>query len=80
MQPQHYVPIDIIHQSMQLPKLDVRRETHLVNFMFKQKNNKKYLNNRDVRTRLHDAPVFKYNIPKIQIMKSTKIMYFRMEQ
>ena len=70
MQPQHYVPIDIIHQSMQLPKLDVRRETHLVNFMFKQKNNKKYLNNREVRTRLHDAPVFNTKNPNNEKYKN----------
>ena len=36
LQPKHYLPIDMIHQSMQLPKLGVRRETHLINFMFKE--------------------------------------------
>ena len=51
-------PIEILHQSVQLPKLNVRREAHLINFMFKYKTNNKYLNNRNVRTRLHDAPVF----------------------
>ena len=52
-------PIKILHQSIQLPKLTARREAHLINFMYKYKNNEKYLNNRNVRTRLHDAPVFK---------------------
>ena len=51
-------PIEILHQSIQIPKLNARREAHLINFMFKYRNNNKFLNNRNVRTRLHDAPVF----------------------
>ena len=49
---------DIMHQSVQFPKLTMRREAHIVNFIFKYRNDVKYINNRDVRTRLHDAPVF----------------------
>ena len=51
-------PIEILHQSIQIPKLNARREAHLINFMFKYRNNNKFLNKRNVRTRLHDAPVF----------------------
>ena len=54
---------NILHQSVQLPKLDVRRETHLANFMYKYKNNELYVNKRNFRTRLHDAPVFKTTKP-----------------
>ena len=52
------VPIDMLHQSAQIPKLIPRRISHLLNFMYKNRSNKKILNTRDVCTRLHDAPVF----------------------
>ena len=52
------VPINMLHQSSQIPKLDIRRESHLLNFMYKNKNNTAILNTRNIRTRLHDAPVF----------------------
>ena len=52
------VPTDMLHQSAQIPKLDARRETHLLNFMYKNKSNVNILNNRNIPTRLHDAPVF----------------------
>ena len=58
-----YIPTNILHQSVQLPKLDVRRETHLANFMYKYKNNELYVNKRNIRTRLHDAHVFKTTKP-----------------
>ena len=47
-----------MHQTVQLPKLTMRREAHLVNFMYKYRNDTKYVNKRNVRTRLHDPPVF----------------------
>ena len=53
-----HTPVEILHRSVQIPMLDIRRELHLRNFMFKMKTNNKYLHNRDIRTRLHDAPVF----------------------
>ena len=58
------LPIEIIHQSVQLPKLN------LLNIMFKHKNNKKYINIRNIRTRLHDAPVFKTMKPNIERCKN----------
>ena len=70
-------PTDILHQSVQLPKLKMVNEAHMVNFMFKYKNNVKYVNKRNVRIRLHDAPVF---ITKKTIMKNINKMYFIMEQ
>ena len=53
-----YIPVEVLHQSAQLPMLRVRRMVHLRNFMFKMKTNIKYLNTRNIRTRLHDAPVW----------------------
>ena len=52
------VPIDMLHQSAQFPKLIPRRITHLMNFMYKNRSNEKILNTRVVHTPLHHAPVF----------------------
>ena len=53
-----HTPVEILHQSTQTPMLDKRRDVHLKNFMFKMKNNVNLLNLKNVRTRMHDAPVF----------------------
>ena len=70
LNPHPETPVDMLHQSVQLPKLDVRREAHLLNFMYKYKENKLYLNNRNIRTRLHDAPVFKTVKPNVEKFKN----------
>ena len=38
------IPIDVLHQAAQIPKLIPRRVTHLRNFMFKNRSNLKILN------------------------------------
>ena len=43
-----YIPVEVLHQSAQLPMLRVRRMVHLRNFMFKMKTNIKYLNTRNI--------------------------------
>ena len=48
----------MLHQSAQLPKLIPRRETHLLNVMFKNRDNIDLLNRQEIYTRLHDAPAF----------------------
>ena len=53
-----HTPVVMLHQSAQLPLLAVRREVHLINVMYKMRTNTKFINNRHIRTRLHDAPVF----------------------
>ena len=73
--PEPDVTVEEIHQSVQLSKLNVRREVHLVNFMFKNKSNNKYVNNRNVRTRLHDAPVFITIKPNIEKYKNNVFYY-----
>ena len=65
-----YVPTDMLHQPSQIPKLDIRRKTHLLNFMYKNKNNTLLLNNRNIPTRLHDAPVFKTIKPTCEKYKA----------
>ena len=64
------VPINILHQSVQIPKLVPRRKTHLLNFMYKNRFNVKILNTRNVRTRLHDAPVFNTKKPNSEKYKA----------
>ena len=64
------VPIDMLHQSAQIPKLIPRREAHLLNFMYKNKSNINILNRRNVRTRLHDAPVFISHKPNSEKYKA----------
>ena len=73
--PQVKIPIDMLHQSVQLPKLKIRREVHLVNFMYKYKNNDMYLNKRNVRTRMHDAPVFLTIKPNVEKYKNNVFYY-----
>ena len=64
-------PVEILHQSAQIPMLRIRREVHLRNFMYKMKNNVNHLNMRDIiiRTRLHDAPVFELIKPTCEKYK-----------
>ena len=43
--------------------LKIRRKVHLRNFMYRQQNNIDLINRRNIRTRLHDAIVFKLYKP-----------------
>ena len=65
-----YIPVEVLHQSAQLPMLRVRRMVHLRNFMFKMNTNIKYLNTRNICTRLHDAPVFELIKPSCEKYKN----------
>ena len=58
------VPVILIHQQAKISKLNARREAHLRQFMFKQQGNMSIVNQRDVRTRAHDAILFTTLIPK----------------
>ena len=46
-----------------------RRAAHTNNFMFGRLNDPKYVDNRDIRTRAHDAPLFKVKVPKLEMHK-----------
>ena len=55
---------DIELQNLcQLCNLQIRRKVHLRNFMYKQQGNIELINRRNIRTRLHDAIVFKLYKP-----------------
>ena len=58
------VPVIMIHQQAKISKLNARREAHMRQFMFKQQQNMSIVNQRDVRTRAHDAILFTTLIPK----------------
>ena len=60
--------------SAQIPKLEPWKMSHLLNFMFKNRDNIEFLNTRNVRTRLHDAPVFITIKPNCEKAKN-KVFY-----
>ena len=60
---------DAIHKLLKVPMLKDRREAHLLNFMYLRKNKVYLLNNREIRTRAHDAPLFKTKIPRCEAYK-----------
>ena len=54
-----------MHLSANLAFLNKRRNSHILNFMYKRKENEIYLDKRDLQTRAFQAPKFivpKYNI------------------
>ena len=57
------------HKLAKVPFLKDRREAHVCNFMYKRKNNVTLLNNREIRTRAHDAPLFNVPIPRCEAFK-----------
>ena len=52
-----------IQKNCQICNLKIRRQIHLRNFMYKQQSNVELINRRNIRTRLHDALVFKLYKP-----------------
>ena len=52
-----------LQKICKLCKLQIRRRVHLRNFMYKQQSNIDLINRRNIRTRLHDAIVFKLYKP-----------------
>ena len=55
-----------VHNLAEVPLLTDRRSAHVCNFMYKRKCNKELLNNREIRTRAYDAPVFNVPIPRCE--------------
>ena len=60
---------DRAHKIAHTPFLKDRRAAHVCNFTFKRKGNKELLNNREIRTRAHDAPLFNVPIPRCEAFK-----------
>ena len=63
------------HKLAGVPFLIDRREAHLLNFMYNRKSNRSLLNNREIRTRAHDAPLFEVTIPRCEAFKRS-VGYF----
>ena len=51
------------HRRTKCSYLKPRRNAHLCNFMYQRQSRIDLLDNRDIRTRSHDAPVFKVDLP-----------------
>ena len=66
---------DGAHKSTGVPFLKHRRSAHVNNFMFGRKSNKALLNNREIRTRAHDAPLFNVVMPRCEAFKRS-VGYF----
>ena len=58
-----------LHTVTNSPQLKDRRAAHVNNFMYSSLGNPTYMDNRNIRTRAHDAPLFKVKIPKIEMYK-----------
>ena len=64
------------HREARVPFLKERRRAHTLNFMYKRKSERpNLLNNREIRTRAHDAPLFQVNIPRCEAFKRS-VGYF----
>ena len=64
------------HKEAKVPFLKERRRAHTLNFMYKRKCGKpNLLNNREIRTRAHDAPLFQVGIPRCEAFKRS-VGYF----
>ena len=58
-----------LHVITKVPKLEFRREAHMNNFMHGRLNRLDLVDQRDIRTRLHDAPTFLTKIPNLEAYK-----------
>ena len=67
------------HRLASVPFLKDRRRAHVLNFMYKRKGKRELMNNREIRTRAHDAPLFNVTIPRCEAFKRS-IGYFGSEE
>ena len=69
-----------VHREAKVPFLKERRRAHTLNFMFKRKSQyPNLLNNREIRTRAHDAPLFEVRVPRCEAFKRS-VGYFGSEE
>ena len=64
---------DELHRSTRMPKLQARHTAHINNFMYKRLGKADLRDNREIRTRAHDAPLFRTYIPKNEAYKRSMI-------
>ena len=60
---------DLVHSLAKCAPLPNRRETHICNFMFKRLSKEHLVDERDIQTRRHDAPLFKVDFPNKEPFK-----------
>ena len=65
----------VIHKLTNVPFLKDRREAHVLNFMYTRKGDVSLLNDREIRTRAHNAPLFEVKIPRCEAFKRS-VGYF----
>ena len=58
-----------LHVITKTPKLRVRRECHINNFMYSRLSREDLLDGHNIRTRAHDVPLFDVKVPKIKTYK-----------
>ena len=58
-----------LHTVTKMPMLTDRRKAHINNFMFKRLGKPELVDGRNIRTRAHDAPLFKVKVPKCEAYK-----------
>ena len=66
---------DALHVLTACPKLQDRRRAHVNIFMYKRTARADLIDNREIRTRAHDAPLFKVKVPKKESYKRA-VEYF----
>ena len=54
-----------LHSVTKVPMLAARRTAHVNNFMYNRLSNRCLVDERDIRTRAHDAPLFKVDVPNL---------------
>ena len=60
---------EALHSITKMPMLKTRREAHLNNFMYGRLKHVSLLDTREIRTRAHDAPLFKVTVPRVESYK-----------
>ena len=58
-----------LHRVTEMPQLEMRRIAHVNNFMYTRLSNVALVDGRDIRTRAHDAPLFKIIVPRNEAFK-----------
>ena len=66
---------EIVHKLASVPFLEDRREAHVLNFMYIRKSRVQLLNNREIRTMAHDAPLFDTRVPRCEAYRRS-VGYF----
>ena len=66
---ERHFSMEAAHKLTFVPILKDRSTAHTLNFMYKRKDRAELLNLAQIRTRAHDAPLFKVKIPRYESFK-----------